>query len=451
MRILIISNLYPPNVVGGYERLCFEVTSGLAALGHEMVVLTSDYGGQVAEFPRQRILRDLTLLTGQDIYVPFAGTAEDRRQINERNLQVLGEVIGRVQPDVIFAWNLFFLDASFLAELESSPCRTVVMLTDNWLLVMRNGGFVADFFRDYVHGPQRFLPGAAILNGGRAILPASIPVAGLDRRGGAFLTKLRRFFASRVPVRPAAAVPEPVSPPAPPPARLEAIFGSAFMRDLYAAGGTRFERDKVIHNGVRQSGHDGVDRAQLVNPRKLKLLFAGRLVDLKGAHTAVEALSLLDATALGVERVELTIVGDAQDAAYMDRLNATIEASPSAQNIILRPTVPEDALAYLFDEHDLYLFPSLYEPFSLTLIHAMACGIPTIASDIGGNPEIVEHGRSGLLFKKGDPADLAVAIGRLARDPALRRYVATGGQSAAHAFTFERMVSEMATFLKAAA
>ena len=65
MRILVLSNLYPPNVVGGYERLCFEVTAGLAAMGHEMVVLTSRYGGKVADYPGQvvktRRLRSATL------------------------------------------------------------------------------------------------------------------------------------------------------------------------------------------------------------------------------------------------------------------------------------------------------------------------------------------------------------------------------------------------------
>src|ERR1700760_2446245 len=55
MRILILSNLYPPNVVGGYERLCYEVTAGLAASGHEMTVLTSNYGSGVANYPAQHV------------------------------------------------------------------------------------------------------------------------------------------------------------------------------------------------------------------------------------------------------------------------------------------------------------------------------------------------------------------------------------------------------------
>ncbi len=370
MRILVLSNLYPPNVVGGYERLCFEVTAGLAGLGHEMVVLTSRYGGQVAEYPQQRVLRELDLLTGPDIYTPFPGTTEDRDAVNRSNLAKLQQVLAELRPDVVFAWNLFFLDASLLEALEQSRIRTVVMLTDNWLLVMRNPIFVRDFFAKVVHGGEAFEPP---------------PPPNLWQRAGRALRRTQ-------------------------PAGVEAIFGAAFVRDLYAAGGSQFGRYRIIHNGVKQAGHadaPAADRTRLVHPGTLRLLFAGRLVDLKGAHTAVAALPLLDPAALGVGRVELTLLGDAQDAAYMAQLEAAIAASGQAANIVLRPAVAEHRLPELFNDYDLYLFPSLYEPFSLTLIHALALGIPTIASRVGGNTEIVRDGESGLLFAKGDAAGLA--------------------------------------------
>jgi glycosyltransferase involved in cell wall biosynthesis len=417
MRILILSNLYPPNVVGGYERLCFEVTSGLAAQGHELTVLTSRYGGKTADYPGQVILRELELLTGPDIYTPFAGSAAERARLNQANLETLDRAIATSRPDVIFAWNLFFLDPSFLDRLERSPLRTVVMLTDNWLLVMRNPGFVSAFFRDHVHGDKAFTPRAET-----ALAPEGL------------LARIQARLSGR-----------------PPGLRLQAIFGSAFMRDFYAAGGIRFGRDRVIHNGVRQSAYAGAptpDRRALVQPGVLRLLFAGRLVDLKGAQLAVAALPLLDPAAFGLERIELTLLGDGQDAAYMAKLNQAIAESPCREAISLRPAVPEAALFDVFSAHDIYLFPSLYEPFSLTLIHALACGIPTIASRVGGNPEIVEDGKTGLLFDKNDPQDLARAVRRMARDPALRAELAKAGRLAASAFTFEAMVRRMQDFLE---
>jgi glycosyltransferase involved in cell wall biosynthesis len=417
MRILVLSNLYPPNVVGGYERLCFEVTSGLADAGHDMVVLTSRYGGKVAEYPNQRILRAWDLLTGPDIYTPFAGTAEDRAAINRGNQETLLRVLAEERPDVVFAWNLFFLDASLLDVLQQSGIRTVVMLTDNWLLVMRNPLFVHTYFQDVVFGD--------------AAPPGEPPKAG-------FLQRARAFFSSKAPTG----------------AGLQAVFGSAFMRDYYAAGGIRFARHDVIHNGVRQRNYAGLqppDRSRLVEPGTLRLLFAGRLVDLKGAHTAVAALARLDPAALGVDRIKLTLLGDAQDKPYIARLEADIEASGRQGDIELQPSVAEDALPALFNAHDIYVFPSLYEPFSLTLIHALALGIPTIASSTGGNVEIVKDGESGALFRKGDPESLAASIARLATDGRLRARLAEGGGRAASRFTFERMVGGMEAFLAARA
>ncbi len=419
MRILVLSNLYPPNIVGGYERLCHEVSSELAARGHEVTVLTSSFGGATTDYPGQRILRELKLLTGTEIYAPFPGTAEERAKVNARNLATLVHVMEEVRPDVVFAWNLFFLDASILGALEASPYRTVVMLTDNWLLVMRNPAFVSNFFRDIVHGDTPFVPPPAT--------PAWRTLAGRGKRALQRLAGLRS------------------------PQKLEAIFGSVFMRDFYVAGGSPFRSYRVIHNGVRQMARAAgtvPDRTRLVRAGTLRLLFAGRLVDLKGADTAVEALALLDPQAIGVERVTLTIVGDNQDLAYMSRFAEAVQRSGRTAQIEMCPTVREDELPALFDAHDIYLFPSLYEPFSLTLIYALAYGVPTIASRVGGNPEIVRDGESGLLFEKGNAEDLARAIVRLAADAELRARLSVAGQSTGRRFTFERMANQMEQFLR---
>jgi glycosyltransferase involved in cell wall biosynthesis len=418
MRILVLSNLYPPNVVGGYERLCHAAASELAARGHAVTVLTSRHGGQEATYPGLTVLREWELRTGADIYAPYQGSEAEAAALAARNLAALHRALDAVRPDVVFAWNLFFLDASLLDALQAGPHRSVVMLTDNWLLVMRNPQFVAAFFRDHVFGTAEFAPPPDP--------PAWRTLLGQARRA------LGRDAAPR---------------------GLEAIFGSRFMRAYYAAGGIRFARDIVVHNGVAlpEPPEAAPGRAALVSPRELRLLFAGRLVDLKGAHTAVEALALLDPAAFGVARVVLTVVGDGQDEAYLRRFRDAVAASGRAADIEMRPVVPEAALPALFAAHDIYLFPSLYEPFSLTLIHALACGIPTVASRAGGNPEIVEHGRTGLLFRRGDAAGLAQEVARLAREPALRARISRQAQAAARHFTFRRMADGMEAFLEGAA
>jgi len=427
MRILVLTNLYPPFVVGGYERLCFEVSSALVEKGHDVTVLTSTYGGPTQEsFPGQDVIRDLQLLVGDEIYAAFNGTPDERTALNRANNDTAIRVLRETRADVVFVWNLFFFDGSLLDTVRQHGPRTVLMLTDNWLLVMQHPNFVADFFRNVVHGDTPFT------------VPPSLPSSRQADRAPGLMRRLVAAF------RTSGARAGSKTPGS------EAIFGSEFVRDFYAAGGMRFERQQVIHNGVHQEppAEGFPDRTLLVRPGTLHLLFAGRLVDLKGAHTAVAAMRLLDAAKMGLDRIELTIVGDAQDADYMPVFQEAVHQSGCADRIVLRPTVPKQALPKLFAEHDIYLFPSLYEPFSLTLIHAMALGVPTVASAIGGNLEIVTDGESGLLFPKGNPEALAECIRRLVVDPALRAHIASGGRQSASRFTFERMVGEMSAFLK---
>jgi glycogen(starch) synthase len=433
MRVLFVSNLYPPNVVGGYERLCFEVASAFAERGHDVHVLASGHGGGTAEYPGQTIRRTLRLLAGEEIYDPFPGDGAARDAVNRANLDALEAALADIRPDAVFAWNLFFLDRSFLAALERCGRPVSVMLTDNWLLSMERPEHLARFFREHVFGPAPFPPAPPPA-------PRLPPPAGV-------LGRLRSLLRGADPA------PPPAPAASPPPLRFPfgAVFGAGFVQDLYADAGVSFARSRVVHNGVRQDARPEAgfpDRTRLVRGDELRLLFAGRLVDLKGAHDAVAAMPLIDPAEAGAKTVRLTILGDTRDAAYAERLRIEVAASGCADRIAFRPPVDEQALFGLFGQHDIYLFPSLYEPFSLTLIHALACGIPTAASRAGGNVEIVRDGESGVLFRKGEPADLARAVLRLARDPGLRAAVAAGGRSAASGFTFGAMVDGMEAFLR---
>jgi glycosyltransferase involved in cell wall biosynthesis len=413
MRILFVSNLYPPNVVGGYERLCHDVAAAMAVRGHEVTVLTSTYGGKHQDLPGQAIHRSMQLLANEtNIYEPFAGSTEERQAINASNLKALRHVVEEARPDVIFAWNLFFLDRSVLDELIKTGRRVVVMLTDNWLLAATDGEYVSKFFRDHVFGHVPFPPSR-------------------------FSAWCRRFGPRRRPATLAASWP------------CDAVFGSRFVQEFYVAGGTHFRDGRVIHNGVRLADVPAsrfADRNRLQQPDELRLLFAGRVVDIKGVHTAVEALARLPA---GGEHpmTTLTIVGDRQDRDYSSRIQALIASLGVAGRVHFLAPVLEGELFDLFQRFDIYLFPSLYEPFSLTLIHALAAGIPTIASKAGGNGEIVSHGRTGLLVNKGDSVDLARAIVRLRDRPGLRRKLSLESRRISRHFTFDRMAEGMERYL----
>lgn len=428
MRILFVSNLYPPNSVGGYEKLAFSVASEFSRRGHEICVLTSDHGDAIADYPGQRVFRELTLLTGETIYEPFAGDEEASAQLRKRNDDRLRDAVAREKPDLVFSWNLFFLHPSMLATLESLPVPVAVMLTDNWLINMVKpqwwqSYFAAEVMRGGSAAPPRW-SGSSIVSRVRAVLRNIRAKESLPRTDAARPTRRS----------------------------LTAVFGSHYMHDLHRQAGLAFAREEKIYNGVKSLGtpiHAGPDRGLLVSPDgSVRLLFAGRLVDLKGAHRAVEALGILRSTRPDLPPITLTILGDQQDRSYERTLAAAVEASGCSQQIEICPPVRENELPAVFAGHDIYLFPSLYEPFSLTLIHALGEGIPTIASDAGGNGEIVVHGRTGLIYPRADAQALADRIATLVEDPALRARLASAGRVAASRFTFSTMVDSMERLLE---
>ena len=409
MKIQTLSNLYPPNVVGGYEVLCFQVMERLAERGHPVTVLTSNYGGEHADYPGQKITRTLELLaTPDNIYSPFTADAAERDTINRKNIAILKQTLAIERPDIVFVWNLHFLAPSFLEAIEEANVPSVYLLTDNWLAVFHNPKFVADYFAGQVHA----------------------------QAGG--VKKFLKLWLRRLPWRRKQGTMIAAS----------AIFASCFMRDLYEQAGVGFERYAIVHHGILPSGRQPfcADRSSLINVQELRLLVAGRLVDIKGVHTAIDAMPRI-IKAFPCLRVRLKIVGDDRDKPYLERLKERIGTLKIQEQVTFVPPVPETDLPQLFQQNDVYLFPSLYEPFSLTLIHALRSGIPTVASKAGGSPEIVLHKKTGMLFDPADAADLARQVCCLVRDPVLRDGLSKTARNFADQFTFEKMVDHVEAHL----
>ena len=92
---------------------------------------------------------------------------------------------------------------------------------------------------------------------------------------------------------------------------------------------------------------------------------------------------------------------------------------------------------------DLYLFPSFREGLSVSLMEAMASGLPAVCSDIRGNRDLIENEAGGILCRPDDPAACAAAIRRLREDPALRRRMGERNSQAVDAFSTRRVLAEM--------
>lgn len=103
-----------------------------------------------------------------------------------------------------------------------------------------------------------------------------------------------------------------------------------------------------------------------------------------------------------------------------------------------------DDVAPVLAALDVLVCPSDHEPFGMVVLEALAAGRPVVASDTGGPSEILEDGKSGLLFRTGDPDALAAALFRVLDDPALARSLVEAGRSRVRdAFDRSRYAREM--------
>lgn len=161
----------------------------------------------------------------------------------------------------------------------------------------------------------------------------------------------------------------------------------------------------------------------------LAVVCVGSLHEVKGQRHLVEACRLAREEG---HRLHCTLVGDGPDRrALQDEVTAA--GLDDVVTFAGRRTGRE--VVELLGQADVLVAPSVptargkREGIPVVLMEAMACGLPVVASDLSGIPELVEHERSGLLVPPGDARALAAALGRLADDPTLRENLGRAGRS----------------------
>lgn len=170
---------------------------------------------------------------------------------------------------------------------------------------------------------------------------------------------------------------------------------------------------EVIYNGVDPLRFSPPPYRRDAGP--LQLVCISRLIDRKGIDYLLTALA-----GLRDQDTRLVIIGTG---AKEPQLRAMAIRLNLAEQVKFLGYRPNDEVCRHLCEADVFVLPTLSEAFANVLLEAMGCGLPVIASAVGGIPELVEERVNGLLVPPGDPDKLASAIARLARDPALRRQI----------------------------
>jgi glycogen synthase len=205
-------------------------------------------------------------------------------------------------------------------------------------------------------------------------------------------------------------------------------------------------RVHVIHNGIdlaqyRPSGARDALQRYGVDPDRPYLLFVGRITRQKGIIHLVDAIPEIDPS------LQIVLCAGAPDTPEIGReMEAHVaKVRTERQDVIwIREMLPRADVIQFYEHADVFCCPSVYEPFGIINLEAMACETAVVASRVGGIPEVVAPEETGILvdpglvpgtFEPTDPAafssGLARAINRLAADPALRQRMGRQGRQRA--------------------
>ncbi len=389
MRVLVLSNLYPPRALGGYELSCRDVVDRWRAAGHEVLVLSGDAPvGEGAAGDDPSHVRPVLQLYWEDHRI-LNPPLRQRWVIERSNTRALEDVLADFRPEVASVWNMGAMSMGLLSRLGRRGIPVVSVICDEW-----------PFYGPRVDAWLRPLAGRPRL----ARVIGSL--TGLETR------------------------PPPLDDLGP------ALFVSDWLRRVVRERSSwAFPDSAVVPSGI-----DPAD-FPLVQPEdregfSWRLLSVGRIDPRKGFEVVIRALPLLPPEATleiiggGEEAHRLELAGQAARLGVADRVRFDV--------------VPRSELSGRYRAADAVIFPSAWEePFGLVPLEAMASGTPVVAVPSGGSAEFLAEGANCLTFPPGDAPALAAALGRLAGDGALRSALRAGGQATAARFSVDRLASDL--------
>jgi glycosyltransferase involved in cell wall biosynthesis len=392
MRVLVVTNLYPPQELGGYGRSIADFVWGLLQRGHELQVLSSDAPylnppgtASAAVGPSgEPVHRGLQLKgTYQGGVQPLADSAA-RAAIDEANAALLRTWLGRG------------FDAVLLGNLDLLGVELLPVLLEAGIAVLHHVGFVsAPFAPQQMPAAPHYTLVAASAAVRQGLLAAGLPVA--------------------------------AAPVVYPGARCE-LFGSAATGRPAAVVSAL-----ALHNA-------GVAWGSPANP--LKLGFAGLLMGSKGAHTVVEALIALHRQGVALQA---SFAGGSFQAGYREQLKAMLEQAGLAGAVRFVGQLQRPQLARFWALQQVGVFASIHpEAFGIVGAEIMASGAALLTTGVGGAAELIEPGVSGLRFEPGNAASLVAALQQLLADPPLLgRLAAAGAQRARERFSVQASAAQL--------
>ncbi|MFQ3226431.1 MAG: glycogen(starch) synthase [Lentimonas sp.] len=373
MNILIISNLYPPHCIGGYEERCMQTVNSLRKRGHTVNVLTSNH--TVADRDASGDKDIFRKLHVHGFYGHPWLPIHQLYKLEKENQAVMQSLIDELQPELVHVWNMGGISKSLLHTLERSRRPLVYDISDHWIA----HSLKADVWLSWWNQPGSMM---------RKTLRCLAKVTGL-----------RKVIDAKVPTAPGTAL------------KFKRIyFCSQYMRDTTAKQGYAVGHATIAYCGVEADRFERKTNYQA--PRKF--LWVGRLAQDKDPMTALKGF--LRARQSCGEDLSLDIYGRG-DPSYVAQIEAEI-AKAGATDYVQLKSATHDEMRELYAHYDAYIFSSNWgEPFALTPLEAMSAGLPVLMCPDGGDAELLNDGINALSFYAASTSSLAGAIARLLQMP----------------------------------
>jgi len=378
-RVLVVSNFFPPRTVGGAEIVAFRQALALTSRGHEVTVLagdlpTSDAPAGTFSFERYMGLPVYRLaLRSLDADENFFWPAAARR---------MTAILAADQIETVHFHNIMGLGANLIPVAKEFGARCVVTLHDHWGFCLRQ---------------TRLRPDGSLCNQFdecAKCLPAIQPPGGT-----ALPIRLRRDYVSWC----LSHADWLISP-------------SAYLATAYAEAGFAPERILVISNGIDLETIE-VSTGQRDSDGPVKFLCSAYLGEHKGIPVLLDAIRRLAADPSITAPWEVTIAGEGH---LRSVIESALKSEAVSQHLRFIGRVPRSELMSHMRETDVAVLASIWpENEPVTMLEAIASGAAQIATRTGGNLELVDEGKSGLLVAPGDARALADAMKQYIQDRTL--------------------------------
>ncbi len=206
----------------------------------------------------------------------------------------------------------------------------------------------------------------------------------------------------------------------------------ALTEHMKAAMQAIYSRDiVVVPNGINLREDTG-GQSERGNPGK-RILFVGRLHPVKGTRHLLGAMSIVHRD---MPEAKLILVGDGEERENLESLTDSLGIRECVE---FAGKVPHERIQDCMNQAEVFVHPSLSEGFPVTIIEAMACGLPIVATNVGGIPNIVEEGVNGYLVNAKSPDEMAERILFLLQNDEMRERMSANNREKAELFTWDKI------------